>query len=96
MRQLRRRATWTGAILGTLAALFVLAMQAHASAQGSETEEFHQTYPLAVGQYCGATLRWADEDVCPHVNLNGSRDKAGERFIGFAHKSACATSCQAS
>jgi len=30
-----------------LAALFVLAMQAHASEQGSETEEFHQTYPLA-------------------------------------------------
>jgi len=47
MRQLRRRATWTGAILGTLAALFVLALQAHASEQGSETEEFHQTYPLA-------------------------------------------------
>lgn len=47
MRQLRRRATWTGAILGTLAALLVLAMQAHASEQGSETEEFHQTYPLA-------------------------------------------------
>jgi len=47
MRQLRRRATWTGAILGTLAALFVLALQAHASEQGSETEEFHQTYPLS-------------------------------------------------
>jgi len=49
MRQLRRRATWTGAILGTLAALFVLAMQAHGSEQGSETEEFHQTYPLPAG-----------------------------------------------
>jgi hypothetical protein len=49
MRQLRRRATWTGAILGTLAALFVLALQAHASEQGSETEEFHQTYPLSAG-----------------------------------------------
>jgi hypothetical protein len=49
MRQLRRRATWTGAILGTLAALFVLALQAHASEQGSEMEEFHQTYPLAAG-----------------------------------------------
>jgi len=49
MRQLRRRATWTGAILGTLAALFVLAMQAHASEQGSETEQLHQTYPLATG-----------------------------------------------
>lgn len=47
MRQLRRRATWTGAILGTLAAFLVLAMQAKASDQGSESEEFHQTYPLA-------------------------------------------------
>ena len=46
MKQLRRRATWTGAVLGTLAAFLVLAMQAHASDQGSETEEFHQTYPL--------------------------------------------------
>jgi DUF4097 and DUF4098 domain-containing protein YvlB len=47
MKQLRRRATWTGAVLGTLAAFLVLAMQAHASEQGSETEEFHQTYPLS-------------------------------------------------
>src|SRR5215469_6050471 len=47
MRQLRRRATWTGAILGTLAALFVLALHAHASEQRSQTEEFHQTYPLS-------------------------------------------------
>ena len=46
MRQLQRRATWTGAILGTLAALFVLGLQAHASEQGPETEEFHQTYSL--------------------------------------------------
>jgi DUF4097 and DUF4098 domain-containing protein YvlB len=48
MRQLRRRATWTGAILGALAAFLALALQAHASDwQGSETEEFHQTYPLS-------------------------------------------------
>jgi DUF4097 and DUF4098 domain-containing protein YvlB len=47
MRQLQRHATWTGAILGTLAALFVLGLQAHASDEGSETEEFHQTHPLA-------------------------------------------------
>jgi DUF4097 and DUF4098 domain-containing protein YvlB len=47
MRQLRRRATWTGAILGALTAFLVLAMQAHASDEGSETEEFHQTYPFA-------------------------------------------------
>lgn len=48
MRQLRRRATWMGAILGTLAAFLAIAMQARASDwQGSETEEFHQTYPLS-------------------------------------------------
>jgi len=47
MRQLRRRATWTGAILGTLAAFLVLALHAQASDQGSETDEFHQTYPLS-------------------------------------------------
>jgi putative adhesin len=48
MRQLRRRATWTGAFLGAFAALLTLALQAHASAwEGSETEEFHQTYPLS-------------------------------------------------
>ena len=44
---LRRRATWMGAILGTLAAFLVLAMQAKASDwDDSQTEEFHQTYPL--------------------------------------------------
>ena len=48
MRQLRRRATWTGAILGALAAFLALALQAHASDwQGSESEELHQTYPLS-------------------------------------------------
>jgi hypothetical protein len=48
MRQLRRRATWTGAILGALAAFLALALQAHASDwQDSESEEFHQTYPLS-------------------------------------------------
>jgi DUF4097 and DUF4098 domain-containing protein YvlB len=48
MRQLRRRATWTGAVLGALTAFLAMALQAHASDwQGSETEEFHQTYPLS-------------------------------------------------
>lgn len=48
MRQLRRRATWTGAVLGSLAAFLALAIQAHASDwSGSETEEFHQSYPLS-------------------------------------------------
>lgn len=47
MKQHRRRATWTGAILGFLAAFVMLAVHAQASDwQGSESEEFHQTYPL--------------------------------------------------
>jgi DUF4097 and DUF4098 domain-containing protein YvlB len=48
MTQLQRRATWVGAIVGSLAAFLVLAARANASDwQGSETEEFHQTYPLS-------------------------------------------------
>lgn len=48
MRQIRRRATWTGALLGAMTAVLALALQAHASDwQGSETEEFHKTYPLS-------------------------------------------------
>lgn len=46
MTHLERRATWVGAMLGSLAALLLLAVQARAS-DWSETEEFHQTYPLA-------------------------------------------------
>jgi Putative adhesin len=45
----RRRyfATWLGAILGTICALFVLALGAHASDhRGALSEEFHQTYQL--------------------------------------------------
>lgn len=42
-----RSATWLGAVLGSLCALFVLAVAAHASNQrGALTEEFHQTYPI--------------------------------------------------
>jgi hypothetical protein len=40
-------ATWMGAILGTLCALFFTVIQGHASDKGRYTEEFHQTYPLA-------------------------------------------------
>jgi hypothetical protein len=48
VRQLRRRATWMGAVLGTLAAFLAVTLQARASDwQGSETEEFHQTYTLS-------------------------------------------------
>ena len=40
-------ATWLGAILGSLCALLVLAVAAHASDRsGNLTEEFHQTYTL--------------------------------------------------
>jgi DUF4097 and DUF4098 domain-containing protein YvlB len=39
--------TWLGAVLGTICALFVLALGAHASDhRGAFTEEFHQTYAL--------------------------------------------------
>jgi DUF4097 and DUF4098 domain-containing protein YvlB len=42
-----RSATWLGAVLGSLCALLVLAVAAHASDhRGALTEEFHQTYPI--------------------------------------------------
>jgi len=48
MMQLRHRATWSGVILGSLSAVLVLALQAHASDwEGSATEEFHKTYALS-------------------------------------------------
>jgi len=48
MTQLRRRATWLGAILGSLAAFLMVALQAQASDwEGSQAEEFHQTYLLS-------------------------------------------------
>jgi len=47
MRQ-SRTATWTGAVLGAVAALLMFAAVGHASdRQGMVTEEFHQTYPLS-------------------------------------------------
>ena len=46
MRHFPKRATWTGAVLGALAAFLTFTLQAHAWA-GMETEEMHQTYPLA-------------------------------------------------
>ena len=49
MNRQRHLATWMGAILGTLCALFFAAAQGHASDHGRYTEEFHQTYPLAAG-----------------------------------------------
>ena len=43
----RRPATWLGAALGTVCALLVLALGAHASDhRGALTEEFHQTYAI--------------------------------------------------
>jgi DUF4097 and DUF4098 domain-containing protein YvlB len=48
MNRERQFPTWLGAVLGTICALFVLALGAHASDHsGSLTEEFHQTYALA-------------------------------------------------
>src|SRR5271169_6524267 len=47
MNRHRQSATWLGAVLGTLCALLILAMGAHASDhRGALTEEFHQTYAL--------------------------------------------------
>lgn len=46
MTKLSRRATWTGALLGTMTAFLAFALQAHAW-DGFQTEEFHQTYPLS-------------------------------------------------
>lgn len=48
MNRQRICATWLGAVLGTLCALFILSLGAHASDhRGALTEEFHQTYALA-------------------------------------------------
>ncbi len=47
MNRHRRSATWLGALLGSVCALFLLALGAHASDhRGTLTEEFHQTYAL--------------------------------------------------
>ncbi len=48
MNRQRQLPTWLGAVLGTVVALFVLALGARASDhRGAFTEEFHQTYTLA-------------------------------------------------
>src|ERR1700687_872687 len=47
MNRQRRLATWSGAVLGMICALFLLSLAARASDhQGAFTEEFHQTYAL--------------------------------------------------
>jgi DUF4097 and DUF4098 domain-containing protein YvlB len=47
MNRQRRFPTWLGAVLGTISALLVLGLGAHASDhRGAFTEEFHQTYAL--------------------------------------------------
>src|SRR5271168_3285585 len=47
MNRQRQFPTWLGALLGTMCALFILALGAHASDhRGAFTEEFHQTYAL--------------------------------------------------
>ena len=48
MTKFSRRATWTGALLGALTAFLAFTLQARAFAwDGTETEEFHQIYPLS-------------------------------------------------
>lgn len=47
MNRHRQSATWLGATLGSICALLVLAIAAHASDhRGALTEEFHQTYAI--------------------------------------------------
>ena len=47
MNRRRPSPTWLGAVLGTICALLIFALGAHASdRRGEFTEEFHQTYPL--------------------------------------------------
>lgn len=47
MSRYRQSATWMGALLGSICALFVLSLAAHASERrGALTEEFHQTYAI--------------------------------------------------
>lgn len=47
MNRYRQSATWLGAILGTVCALLILALGAHASDHhGAFSEEFHQSYAL--------------------------------------------------
>jgi DUF4097 and DUF4098 domain-containing protein YvlB len=47
MNRQRQFATWMGAFLGTICALFVLALTSHAADhRGAFSEEFHQTYAL--------------------------------------------------
>jgi hypothetical protein len=48
MNRYRPSATWLGTVLGTVCALLVLALGAHAADHhGAYTEEFHQTYALS-------------------------------------------------
>jgi DUF4097 and DUF4098 domain-containing protein YvlB len=47
MNRKRQFPAWSGAVLGTICALLVLALGAHASdRRGAFTEEFHQTYAM--------------------------------------------------
>ncbi len=47
MNRNRRSASWLGAVLGTVCALLILALGAHAADhRGALSEEFHQTYAL--------------------------------------------------
>jgi len=48
MNRQRQLSTWTGAVVGTICALFAFALAAHASEHhGAYSEEFHQSYAIA-------------------------------------------------
>jgi len=46
MNRQRQFPTWSGAVFGTICALLVFALGAHASDNRAYTEEFHQTYSI--------------------------------------------------
>ncbi len=49
MNRYRNSVTWLGAVLGSVCALLILALGAHASDhRGAFTEEFHQTYTITL------------------------------------------------
>jgi len=91
MNSQRQLPTWLGAVLGTLVALFVLALGARASDhRGAFTEEFHQTYTLAadgrveLDNINGAVhiSTWDQNEVkVDAVKSADSRDRLGEARI---------------
>jgi hypothetical protein len=60
MNRQRQFPTWLGAVLGTICALFIFALGAHASDhRGAFTEEFHQTYAITPDGVSSSTTSMA-------------------------------------